>query len=316
MSASRFGLLLGGLGASALAGTVSAQGVANEPMIRTDAADRIGTHSYVILDNEAQFVPNVGIVIGDEFTLIIDTGMGTRNGRIVLDEARKLGGGPAFYVAATHYHPEHDLGAEAFPDDALLVRWTGQQAEIDQSGTQTIARFSQFSPIVAELLDGVSYRSPDILFSNEIRLDLGGVHVRVIGVGPNHTRGDTVFFVEEDSILYAGDVIMPVFPAASAQDGSIRLWQDNMRTFAGLAPRTIVPAHGRLLEFDSIPLSQSYLEAVGTAGGELASRGADDAAIAGAAEQIVDRFPALQPANGQATGRVTAALRAAVREAQ
>ena len=35
-------------------------------------------------------------------------------------------------------------------------------------------------------------------------LDLGGVRVRIMWLGPGHTRGDTVMFVEEDRVLFAG----------------------------------------------------------------------------------------------------------------
>ena len=60
------------------------------------------------------------------------------------------------------------------------------------------------------------------MFDDDLTLDLGGVRVRLSGVGPNHTRGDTVMYVEEDRVLLTGDVVMPVFPAASAQVGQHR----------------------------------------------------------------------------------------------
>lgn len=300
----------------AAANPVFAQFAGLDPTIRSGATDRIGPHSYVILDRNAQFVPNVGFVVGDEATLVIDTGMGVRNGRIVLDEARRLAPDNRLIVAATHYHPEHDLGAEAFPDDALLVRWSGQQAEIDATGAATIDRFRSFSPVVADLLDGVRYRHPDILFDSEILLDLGGVHVRIFGVGPNHTRGDTVFLAEEDHVLYAGDVVMPVFPSASAQDGSIDRWIANMDRFAALDPEIIVPAHGRLLDTDSIPLYRSYMLAVQDAARTLARSGTPGQdAIAASADAIAARFPSLVPDSGSPAGRITAALNAALREA-
>ena len=39
----------------------------------------------------------------------------------------------------------------------------------------------------------------------EYVLHLGGVNVRMLHVGPAHTGGDTVFFVEGEGVLYAGD---------------------------------------------------------------------------------------------------------------
>ena len=74
-------------------------------------------------------------------------------------------------------------------------------------------RFASFSPAVAALLSKASFRAPDTVFDDDLTLDLGGVRVRLSGVGPNHTRGDTVMYVEEDRVLLTGDVVMPVFPA-------------------------------------------------------------------------------------------------------
>ena len=48
-------------------------------------------------------------------------------------------------------------------------------------------------------------------------LDLGGVRVRIMRLGPGHTRGDTVMFVEEDRVLFSVDLTMKgLFPAFAA----------------------------------------------------------------------------------------------------
>ena len=108
------------------------------PMIKRDATMKVSDHVYVILDDNVGFVPNVGIVVGDRATLIVDTGMGPDNGAVVLEEARKLSDNTEFYLTATHFHPEHDLGATAFPASAKMMRWRGQQEETDTQGAQTI----------------------------------------------------------------------------------------------------------------------------------------------------------------------------------
>ena len=223
--------------------TALAQQPAPTPMIKRGATMKISDHAYVILDDNVGFVPNVGIVVGERATLIVDTGLGPDNGAIVLEEARKLSDNTEFYLTATHFHPEHDLGATAFPASAKMIRWRGQQAETDAQGAQTIERFSAFSPAVAQLLSKASYRKPDTVFAEDLTLDLGGVHVRLSAAGPNHTLGDTVMYVEEDKVLLTGDVVMSVFPAASGQSASIEKWLANIAEFVELAPSIIVPAH-------------------------------------------------------------------------
>jgi glyoxylase-like metal-dependent hydrolase (beta-lactamase superfamily II) len=287
------------------------------PMIKRGATMKIADHSYVILDDNVGFVPNVGIVVGERATLIVDTGMGPDNGAIVLEEARKLSDNTEFYLTATHFHPEHDLGAMAFPADAKMLRWRGQQAETDQTGTQTIERFSSFSPAVATLLSKASYRKADTVFDDELTLDLGGVHVRLSGVGPAHTLGDTVMYVEEDKVLLTGDVVMPVFPAASAQSASIEQWLSNVAKFEAFAPRVVVPAHGRLIDMSTLARYREYLTAVQRQTRAAKRQGQSvEAAQAAIAPAIAQQFSELAPAGGApATGRINAVIQAAYREA-
>lgn len=287
------------------------------PMIRQDAAVQVSEHVHVIPDDNAALVPNVGIVIGDRATLIVDTGLGDKNGAIVLGEARKLSDNEAFYLTATHYHPEHDLGANAFPASAKMVRWSAQQAEADEIGVETIQRFSSFAPIVAQLLEGAAHRAPDILFDDEVTIDLGGVRVRAIGVGPNHTLGDTVFWVEGDRVLFTGDVVMSAFPAVSGQSGSLALWQRNLDLFESLDSETIVPSHGRL---GGVELVRRYRDYLGAVQKRVAAAKADGASLDGASaalgETLAADFSVLAPPSGNAGGRVDAAIQAAYREAR
>lgn len=286
------------------------------PLIKQDAMRKVSEHVFVILDDNVGFVPNVGIVVGERATLIVDTGMGHRNGAIVLGEARKASDNTDFYIAATHFHPEHDLGAGAFPANATLIRWNAQQAEADALGAQTIERFSGFSPVVAELLKDAEYRKPDVLFEDEFTVDLGGVRVRILGVGPNHTRGDTVFFVEEDRVLFTGDVVMSVFPSVSAQEADVDKWLANLAAFEALNPATIVPAHGRLGDAGLLRRYREYLTAVQSRVAAAKRGGASlEAVTAELAEPLASEFADLRPATGSPTGRINAAIQAAYRTA-
>ena len=293
------------------------QPAAPAPMIKRGATMKIAAHSYVILDDNVGFVPNVGIVVGERATLLVDTGLGPDNGAIVLEEARKLSGNTEFYLTATHFHPEHDLGATAFPANAKMIRWRGQQAETDAQGAQTIERFSGFSPAVKALLSKASYRKPDTVFDDELTLDLGGVHVRLWGVGPAHTLGDTVMYVEEDKVLLTGDVVMPVFPAASAQSANVAQWLTSIGKFQELAPRVVVPAHGRLIDATTLARYREYLTAVQNQTRAAKRQGQSvEAAQAAIAPAIAQQFGDLAPQGGApATGRINAVIQAAYREA-
>src|SRR5215475_14787083 len=92
------------------------------PLIRENATVKVSEHVYVIPDGNVGGVPNVGIIVGSKGTLVVDTGLGPRNGQTVLREVGKVSRNAELYVVATHFHSEHTLGESAFPASAKVIR--------------------------------------------------------------------------------------------------------------------------------------------------------------------------------------------------
>jgi glyoxylase-like metal-dependent hydrolase (beta-lactamase superfamily II) len=86
----------------------------------------------------------------------------------------------------------------AFPASAKVLRAAAQQQDVDEMGLTWVSNFAARSPEIAVLLKDVTFRKPAQVFKREMVLDLGGVRVRIMRLGPGHARGDTVMFVEED----------------------------------------------------------------------------------------------------------------------
>lgn len=245
-----------------LVGTLHAQrGSLPNPMVKEGTTQKISDHVYVIPDESVVLVPNVAIVVGSEGTLVVDTGIGARNGEIVLRETKKVSKNSELYLATTHIHPEHDLGAQAFPANTKMVRSNDQVKEIAADKLETAKRFAGFSPAVGELLQGAEFRKADIVFDQERVLDLGGVRVRIMAMGYNHTPGDTAFFVEPDAILVSGDVAMSALPAIGAES-RISTWLTSMDRFERLKPKRIVPSHGPMGDIAFVTNYRTYLTEV------------------------------------------------------
>ena len=114
---------------AALAAVALASAQNPEQGIPENAVTQVSEHVYAIVG-----WPNVGIVVGNRATLVIDTGMGARNGAIVAREAEKLAKAPNLYVTTTHFHPEHAMGVQAFPARMILIRPAVQQEEMEKRG--------------------------------------------------------------------------------------------------------------------------------------------------------------------------------------
>lgn len=289
---------------------VGARAQPRDPIVREGATIKISPHVYVIPDDDVPLVANVGIIVGTRGTLVIDTGLGPRSGEAVVREAAKVRQGPELYLAVTHVHPEHDLGAQAFPTNTKLLRSRGEDEDIREFGLQLAETFASQSPVRAQLLKGATYRKTDIQFDRSYTLDLGGVQVRMLPVGPTHTRGDTAFFVEGDRTLFAGDVVMSAFPAFASPYSSVRAWLAALDRLEALDPQVIVPSHGRLVDQAAIAKYREYLQAVQSRTRDLKAQGKTiDEAAQIVQTELQARFSGMaQPA------RIAGAARAAYSE--
>src|SRR5262245_9981104 len=129
------------------ASTAAAQrGPTPDPLVRENATVKLAAHSYVIPDNNVGLVPNVGIIVGSRATLVIDPGLGRRNGDTVLREVAKVSKNAELYIASTHFHAEHTTGYIAFPPSAKYINSTVQEEEFEQGGMQMVKMFSGRSP--------------------------------------------------------------------------------------------------------------------------------------------------------------------------
>jgi glyoxylase-like metal-dependent hydrolase (beta-lactamase superfamily II) len=220
-------------------------------MLPEDQATHVSDHVFVIIG-----FPNIGIVVGDRATLVVDTGLGPRNGAIAAREAQKLSRGPVLYLTTTHYHPEHAAGEGGFPPNTILVRPIAQEKELEERGMQFVEMFSSRSTQMKELLSEVSFRRPDITFEHEAILDLGGVTARLFWVGQAHTKGDELIDVEPDSTLISGDIVQnKTLPNLPDDNASLKGWVEILANLRSMSWQHIVPDHsppgdGSLIEQD------------------------------------------------------------------
>ena len=251
------------------------------PLVQENKTAKVSEHVYVIPDGRVNLVPNIGIIVGTRATLIVDAGMGPRNGQTVLRELAKVNKNTDLYFTTTHFHPEHMTGGQAFPANTIVIRPEVQQEEVDRKQPEFIHNFSQRTPEMKALLQDVKPRAPDIVFDREAKLDLGGVTVRLLWLGPAHTRGDSFVFVEGDGVLFTGDAVInrffPIFPDA---DASGKNWLAILDQLDELHPRKIVPGHGEVGDAALIGMERTYLKAVQSRVAELKAQGksADESA--------------------------------------
>ena len=210
-----------------------------QPLV-SENTTQISDHVWAIMG-----FPNIAIVVGNRATLVVDTGLGPKNGATAARVAAKLApNNHKLFLTTTHFHPEHAAGEPGFPPNTILIRDALQQSEMEKHGQEMVDMFSNMSAQNKELLAGVQLRSPDELFDHETRIDLGGVTARLIWFGEAHTKGDELTFVEPDRTLISGDVVQnKTIPMIFGDGGTPSTWLAVLDKAAGLNAAHILPDH-------------------------------------------------------------------------
>jgi glyoxylase-like metal-dependent hydrolase (beta-lactamase superfamily II) len=222
----------------------------------TETTTRVSDHVFMITG-----FPNVVYVVGDDATLVVDTGLGPGNGALVARVAKRLAKGPKLFLTTTHYHPEHAAGLGGFPQETVLIRPRVQQEELEREGEQTMTFFRnspQFGPSLAGLKP---LRAPDLTFETEAKLQLGGgVSGRLMFLGAGHTASDELVFVEPDSALITGDIVQnKVVPGVASSGGSFASWLTVLDKLVPLRPRIVIPTHSKVGDASLITAEAAFI---------------------------------------------------------
>jgi glyoxylase-like metal-dependent hydrolase (beta-lactamase superfamily II) len=241
-----------------------------QSLLSEDNLKRVSDHVYVI-----EGFPNVAIIVGSRATMVVDTGLGQKNGATVMRAEQKLAKGQILYLTTTHFHSEHTSGEQAFPASTIIIRNSAQQDEMNKGVAGHIEVFKKMSAQNLDLLQDVKFRAPDVVFDHEAKVDLGGVTARLFWLGPAHTKGDELIFVEEDSVLIPGDIVQKdIFPIMPNADASVKGWLSILDNVEALHAKFIVPDHGpAIVGASQIATQRAYLMALQSKALELKKQG-------------------------------------------
>jgi glyoxylase-like metal-dependent hydrolase (beta-lactamase superfamily II) len=228
----------------------------NQVILNEDTLTKVSGHVWAIMG-----FPNVGIVVGTNATLVVDTGLGPRNGATVARVAKKLAPHNKLYLTTTHFHPEHAAGAPGFPPETVLIRDKVQQEEMEKHGEEMIQMFASRNEQQKELLANVKLRPPDETFDKERKLDLGGgVTARLLWFGGAHTKGDELTFVEPDKTLISGDVVQnKTAPNIFGDGGTPASWIAVLDQVEKLGALHVLPDHSAIGDGSLVAQEKAFI---------------------------------------------------------
>lgn len=236
----------------------------------------IGNGNYAWLQPDGTWGwSNAGLVTDSGESLLVDTLFDLNLTRDMLHAmrdavpaAKRIG-----KVFNTHANGDHYFGNQLVADSEIIVSKKCADEMESHPPKALIDRFVNYKQMgdggeflmktMGRVFDfrGVIYTPPTRIFEKTLDVPVGNKTVRLVEVGPAHTKGDTLAFIPEDRVVYTGDILFNGgHPIAWA--GPVQNWIDACDLMLGWEADVFVPGHGAITDKTGVRALKDYLEYV------------------------------------------------------
>ena len=202
---------------------------------------------------------------------------------------RSVSDKPIKYVLLTHYHAVRVLGASAYIAEGAteVIASQGTYELIVERGAQDMQSEMERFPRLfrgADSVPGLTW--PTLVVGNGqpggrgcLGIDLGGVKVQIWHPGAGHTRGDTIAWIEEEKVLFSGDLV-EYEAGVYTGDAQLEEWPATLEALRALKAEAIVPGRGEAMKGavnvnKALDYTKRWVETLYTAGRQAAAAGMD-----------------------------------------
>jgi len=197
---------------------------------------------YFLYDETSSYS---AFLITDEGVLVVDTRQHPRDGQDLLDRIRKITDKPIKWVVNTHFHGDHTYGNSVFKAlGANIVAHEDTARIMAQVADKEFARRQPFFKARHYDPGEVKLTLPNMTFSKDLTIKLGGREVHLAYRGPGQNPGDTfVFFPHARAVFTSGAFgrrSMPNMNFTPSPENWVKLLTD----VANMDVDVVMPPHG------------------------------------------------------------------------
>ncbi|MGI9184166.1 MAG: MBL fold metallo-hydrolase [Solirubrobacteraceae bacterium] len=233
----------------------------------------LGDSLYAYLQPDGGWgLSNAGLVCDGGHSLLIDTLFDRRLTERMLSEMRRSvpAASRIDTLVNTHANGDHTYGNQLVAG-ARIVASGETAAEMSTLPPSAFAALLEQAPKMGEVgtffaecfgafdFSDLELVLPTETFDGELTVNVGAKQVRLIEVGPAHTRGDTLAWLPAERVLYSGDILFHgAHPIAWA--GPVSNWIAACDRILALEVDVIVPGHGPLANKAAVRELRAYFE--------------------------------------------------------
>jgi cyclase len=228
-----------------------------------------GAYAYVQHDGSWGW-SNSGLVVDGGQALVVDTLFDLRLTRELLDAYERVlpAGAAITTLVNSHANGDHTFGNQLLPGTRIVAsRATAEEmSDAPPSLLAAMVRQAPHLGLLGEFLtrifgpfdfEGIELTLPTETFDREFALRVGAKEVRLLELGPAHTRGDTIVVVPADRLVYTADIVFagghPIM-----WEGPVENWVRALDVVLGLDVDTVVPGHGPVTDKRAVSALRDY----------------------------------------------------------
>lgn len=194
------------------------------------------------IENEG-FISNAGVVVTDAGVVVIDALGSPSLAQLLMQQIRTVTDKPVVKVILTHYHADHAYGLQYFKEmGAEIIAPTGAEKYLNSPTAEARLEERRLS-LDPWVNDSTRLVHPDRYVDGSMELKVGDTRFQLTVVGDAHSDADMTVYVENEKVLYSGDVIfegrIPFLGSSNT-----RLWLDALKRMDNSDLAALVPGHG------------------------------------------------------------------------
>jgi glyoxylase-like metal-dependent hydrolase (beta-lactamase superfamily II) len=242
---------------------------------------QVSEHCFAVLNEKNRVCDANSGLINLGGGVVIDTQSDLAHGRQMIELFGTVWPGMPKRVVNTHEDGDHVWGNQLFEHAEIIAHRSVRERMkhvADPAETQKLVRAADrlLPRLLLKVLhpgalalarqlqedfdfDGIELTLPTTVFDERHTLDLDGLEVQLIYVGPCHQVGDTIIHVPDEGVVFAGDVIFRDC-TPMGWTGTYAKWSRILDEIIALAPRVIVPGHGPVCGLEGAKEMKAYLE--------------------------------------------------------
>ena len=221
-----------------------------------ELGDRVFRRRYSHLDL------NVGVMIGEAGTLVIDTRASHREGDELREELRRLTERRVVGVINTHFHWDHVWGNARFPNMPIWGHVRCRDFLLESGEAMRRRVLAEVEPEFRRQVEAVVTVPPTETLETSDRIHLGDRVVLLNYHGRGHTDSDLIVTVPDADVTFAGDLLEEGAPPSFGDSFPLE-WPQTLA--AADFCSSIVPGHGDVVNRAFVERQRGELAAVAQA---------------------------------------------------